>query len=89
MQKEVTYLEMLLTERWRRKREEILERDKNKCRNCGMDRNLEIHHRQYHQDINTGFKKEPWDYEGKYLITLCHDCHSAGHQQYNIPVFKH
>ncbi len=88
MKKEVTYLEMLLTERWKQKREEILERDKHKCRNCGCGKNLEVHHRQYHKDIKTGFKREPWDYDNKYLILMCHECHEIGHKLYNIPVFN-
>ena len=88
MQKDVTYIEMLLTERWRRKREEILERDNRKCRNCGCGQNLEVHHRQYHIDLKSGMKREPWDYDSKYLISMCGECHEAGHKQHNIPVFK-
>lgn len=88
MAKDITYLEMLLTERWRQKREEILDRDNHKCRNCGNSQNLEIHHRQYHRDNKTGLKREPWDYDNKYLITICHQCHEAGHKQFNIPVFN-
>lgn len=88
MAKDITYLEMLLTEKWRSKREEILERDKRMCRNCRCGQNLEIHHRQYHRDTNTGMKREPWDYENKYLITLCHHCHEIGSKQYIIPVFN-
>ena len=84
----MTYLEMLLTERWRSKREEILDRDKRKCRNCGCEQNLEIHHRQYHRDNKTGMKREPWDYDNKYLITMCHDCHEIGSKQYITPVFN-
>ena len=88
MQKDVTYIEMLLTERWRRKREEILDRDNRKCRNCSCSQNLEVHHRQYHIDTKSGMKREPWDYDSHYLITLCNECHEAGHKQHNIPVFK-
>lgn len=87
MQHEISYVEMLLTELWKRKREEILERDNRKCRNCGSTHDLQIHHKQYHIDSKTGFKKEPWKYEDKYLITLCRQCHETGHNQYIIPVF--
>ena len=85
---EISYVEMLLTERWRNKRELILERDKHQCRNCGSTNQLQVHHRQYHIDTKTGFKREPWDYNDKYLITLCDQCHEAGHKQYKIPSFK-
>ena len=88
MAKDITYLEMLLTEKWRGKREEILERDNRKCRNCGSSQNLEVHHRQYHRDNKTGLKREPWNYDNKYLITICHGCHEIGHEQYKIPVFN-
>lgn len=88
MAQDITYLEMLLTERWRQKREQILTRDSRKCRNCGCSQNLEVHHRQYHTDSKTGLKREPWDYDNKYLATLCHSCHEAGHKQFTIPNFK-
>jgi len=88
MTKDITYLEMLLTERWIQKREEILERDSRKCRNCGSGQNLEVHHRQYHKGNNTGLKREPWDYKNRYLIAICRECHEAGHKQYKIPVFN-
>lgn len=79
---------MLLTERWKQKREQILERDNRQCRNCGFANNLQVHHRQYHINSKTGFKREPWDYDNKYLVTLCNSCHEAGHQQYQVPNFK-
>jgi 5-methylcytosine-specific restriction endonuclease McrA len=89
MTRDISYIEMLLTERWRQKREQILDRDNHQCRNCGNGNNLQIHHRQYHLDPKTGMKREPWDYDNQYLITLCDTCHEAGHQQYQIPFFKH
>jgi len=88
MAHELSYVELLLTERWRNKRESIVERDRHQCRNCGNTKNLEVHHRQYHIDIKTGYKREPWDYNNKYLVTLCNQCHDAGHKQYKIPSFK-
>lgn len=88
MAQDITYVEMLLTERWKHKREQILERDNRQCRNCACTNNLQVHHRQYHINTKTGFKREPWDYDNKYLITLCNSCHEAGHKQYQIPNFK-
>lgn len=88
MVKNITYPEMLLTEKWRSKRKEILERDSHKCRNCGNIQNLEVHHRQYHRDNKTGLKREPWDYNNKYLITVCHNCHKIGHEQYKVYIFN-
>lgn len=88
MLKDVTYAEMLLTERWRQKRKEILDRDGRKCRNCGENTNLQVHHRQYHIHGVTGLKREPWDYSNYYLVLLCRKCHEAGHKQYKIPVYN-
>lgn len=85
----ITYQELLLTEPWKRKREEILNRDKRQCCNCGAKGQLQVHHRQYHIHPVTGEKRYPWEYANVYLITLCDQCHMKGHQQYKIPVFKH
>lgn len=85
---EKTYSELLLSEMWKAKRKEILERDGRKCRSCSSAKNLQVHHKQYHICHVTGQKKEPWNYANRYLITLCNDCHQTGHQLYKIPHFK-
>jgi 5-methylcytosine-specific restriction endonuclease McrA len=82
------YAEKLLSKMWKTKREEILQRDNRKCCNCGSASNLQVHHRQYHINVKTGTKREPWDYKNNYLVTLCNSCHENGHKQYNIPIFK-
>jgi 5-methylcytosine-specific restriction endonuclease McrA len=84
----ITYNKLLLLEPWRRKREVILRRDKNKCRNCGSAKQLQIHHRQYHVHPVTGDKRDPWDYDNRFLVTLCETCHASGHKQYSIRTFK-
>jgi 5-methylcytosine-specific restriction endonuclease McrA len=85
---DMAYIEKLLNEKWRIKREEILSRDNRMCKNCGSISNLEVHHRQYHINTKTGLKRDPWDYENIYLVTLCNTCHKSGHKQYSIPIFK-
>ena len=89
MKQTPTYNELLSSEPWKRKRDAILERDHNKCCNCGYSRQLQVHHRQYHVHPLTGAKREPWDYDNQYLVTLCEKCHKTGHKQYSIPTFKH
>lgn len=79
------YGALLLKEEWKEKRKTILERDDYKCRNCGSENELQVHHRQYHIDLNTGEKLPPWQYHGRYLISLCTDCHQTGHQHYKVP----
>lgn len=80
------YLAELQNPLWQKKREQILKRDGYKCRNCGSTEHLHIHHTQYHFYKITGYKKEPWDYDNKYLITLCKTCHEEGHRLYKVPM---
>lgn len=55
---------------WQRRRLEIMARDEFACRFCGdKTEELHIHHTIYLHD------KEPWEYDEKHLITLCHACH--------------
>lgn len=64
------YKEKLVNPFWQRKRLEVMNRDEFSCRFCGdKTEELHIHHTIY---ING---REPWDYDGEYLITLCHSCH--------------
>lgn len=79
-----SYRELLFDERWREKRMHILERDGYKCTICGSEKNLVVHHKQYHIDKN-GRKLRPWEYNDKYLITLCSSCHQRGHAKFDIP----
>jgi 5-methylcytosine-specific restriction endonuclease McrA len=66
-----TYAEKLTDSRWQKKRLEILSRDLFECQMChskdhGM---LHVHHRHYLVG------REPWDYPGDLLVTLCKNCH--------------
>ncbi|TAE12953.1 MAG: HNH endonuclease [Bacteroidetes bacterium] len=81
------YADLLLTPEWRNKRAEIIQRDGAACVHCGATKNLQVHHTQYHACQVSGEMKKPWQYEGKYLITLCERCHKAGHQLYTINTF--
>lgn len=80
------YIEELQNPLWKKKREQILRRDKYRCVNCGAQDHLQIHHTQYHYYKIAGYKKSPWDYHSKYLITLCQKCHEEGHRLYKIPM---
>lgn len=81
------YNTLLKMPQWQNRRKKILERDRKKCRNCGATTSLNVHHRQYHIMEATGAWKDPWAYEDKYLVTLCCNCHKAGHEIFSIPVF--
>lgn len=65
-----SYSEKLKDPRWQKKRLQILERDDWRCQNCfDKEKTLHVHHLCYME------KKDPWDYEENYLLTLCHECH--------------
>lgn len=83
-----TYRDLLKTPQWRRKRKLILNRDKNHCLNCNSRKNLQVHHRQYQFNKITGDFIVPWDYDNKYLISLCDKCHNLGHKLYKVPVIN-
>jgi 5-methylcytosine-specific restriction endonuclease McrA len=74
--------------RWRIKRARIIRRDGGRCRNCGSWTNLQVHHRQYRVVLEKGNFMSPWNYPDKCLVTLCTDCHKAGHALYKVPVFN-
>ncbi|GDX48850.1 hypothetical protein LBMAG25_16680 [Bacteroidota bacterium] len=82
------YQLLLTDERWQARRSEILARDGQCCKCCGSASNLQVHHRQYHKNEADKQWVNPWEYDGKYLITLCETCHTNGHQHYNIPIFN-
>ena len=66
-----SYAEKLKDPRWQKKRLEILERDGWACCRCSTkSKPLHVHHVIY-----IG-KMDPWEYDGKYLATLCEDCHA-------------
>lgn len=84
----VNYGELLQRIEWKQKREQILHRDSFQCRNCKSGSRLQVHHKQYQRYKSSGKFKSPWNYENKYLITLCNDCHRTGHQQFKIPIIN-
>jgi 5-methylcytosine-specific restriction endonuclease McrA len=58
--------------RWQKKRLEILERDKFKCRSCtNAESTLHVHHFKYDPDCKV------WEYDNDDLITFCDTCHEA------------
>lgn len=64
------YAQKLKDPRWQKKRLEIFQRDDFMCWNCrGKDKTLHVHHKCYLP------KLDPWEYDARYLITLCEECH--------------
>lgn len=82
------YREKLLDKRWLLKRDIILKRDNYCCMICGSQNNLVVHHKQYHYSKILNRFYDPWNYQDKYLVTLCESCHKRGHELYNVPTFE-
>jgi len=74
-----TYKDKLKDPRWQKKRLEILSRDNFTCTKCNDDKSeLHVHHNWYIEGLS------PWDYQNKYLSSLCKYCHKAIHQETKI-----
>lgn len=72
------YSDLLKNPKWQKKRLKIMERDGFKCQYChNGDKTLNVHHIVYFQG------KDPWEYENRFLITFCEDCHQKEHQMEN------
>jgi 5-methylcytosine-specific restriction endonuclease McrA len=57
---------ILKSDEWQKKRNQVIKRDKNRCRNCGTTIDLQVHHKNYDR-----FGNESLDD----LVTLCYTCH--------------
>lgn len=86
-EKTQVYGKLLRNRNWLIKRKAVLERDNNRCRNCGSRHELQVHHRQYHFTAKKQKHMLPWEYHARYLITLCRECHQAGHKKFKVPTF--
>ena len=82
------YYQTLQDYRWTMLRQSILHRDGNRCRNCKSANNLQVHHRQYHTCRRTGGIRPAWNYPQSLLVTLCEQCHAAGHQRFTIHILS-
>lgn len=82
------YSGLLKDPRWKAKREVVLKRDRKKCRVCGVETGLQVHHKQYHYSRMLDKMLDPWEYPVRFLITLCKSCHERGHTCYRVPVKK-
>ena len=68
------YSEKLLDARWLRKAKSIRQRDGYMCTKCMCRGKLEVHHKVYVSGRN------PWEYDDRYLVTLCTKCHAKVHE---------
>jgi 5-methylcytosine-specific restriction endonuclease McrA len=69
----MNYSEQLNDPRWKKKRVDILRRDKHSCQMCGyFGPKVNVHHKKY-----TGMA---WEAPDEDLITLCKGCHRTTHK---------
>jgi 5-methylcytosine-specific restriction endonuclease McrA len=68
------YEDKLLDCRWLAKSKSIKQRDFYTCTKCRSNQRLEVHHKIYVSG------RQPWEYEDRYLVTLCNKCHSKVHE---------
>lgn len=69
-----TYSELLKDPRWKKKRTEILIRDKYTCMHCSATGVvLHVHHEKY--------EGLSWEVSNRYLKTLCEKCHGLIHKE--------
>lgn len=74
----IQYKDKLKDSRWLAKRQAVLARDSFRCVICGSNNGLNVHHSAYI------YGREPWEYDNKYLVTLCHECHAKLHGKYAV-----
>ena len=70
MKNNALYLDYLASEKWKKLRDKVVDRDGNKCTKCSNTTNLHVHHLTYDRVGN----EELTD-----LITLCKACHENEH----------
>ena len=66
----MTYPQYLKTEYWLKLRIKVIKRDGGRCRRCGSEHFLQIHHEKYRGWYNEKISD---------LLTLCKDCHHYRH----------
>lgn len=75
------YEENLKHSRWIEKSKAIKLRDNFRCTQCRSNKRLQVHHKVYVSG------RKPWEYNDRYLVTLCNDCHERVHYGRNISDF--
>jgi hypothetical protein len=83
-----TYGGVLFSPQWKLKRQEIFKRDDYRCVICKSQKDLQVHHRQYHFMVKENRFKPPWDYSQNLLVTLCESCNKRGHNKYKVPTIN-
>lgn len=70
----------LQTKEWQEVCRRVRIRDGHRCRICGKNYSLEVHHTTYYDDNGVSIVGRESDFLDK-LITLCEACHSRIHRK--------
>jgi 5-methylcytosine-specific restriction endonuclease McrA len=68
------YIDYLSSQKWKRKRDEVLIRDNDLCQECKLKPAIEIHHITY---------ENLYDEKLQDLVALCIECHAETHKKLN------
>ena len=68
------YSQQLKHKKWKSLRLSVINRDGNKCTECGSKEKLHVHHCKYIPNAMA------WQVPMEYLITLCQICHNKLHE---------
>ena len=69
----IRYYEYLESTEWKQTRAQRIEIDGHKCKICGTEYDLQVHHITYERVYNENVSND--------LITLCNSCHHRLHEQ--------
>lgn len=75
------YEERLKDSRWISKSKAIKQRDNFRCTKCRSSKRIQVHHKVYVSG------RKPWEYDDRYLVTLCNECHEKEHADKHISEF--
>lgn len=71
--KKQSYSALLSHPNWFKKREEVFEVQGRKCARCGIERDLNVHHKRYEKGL------KPWEYKVTDFEVLCDTHHAKAH----------
>lgn len=77
----ISYKTQLSSDKWKKKKQKILKRDKYSCRGCGSNDYLHVHHTYYIHGLMA------WQVPNEFLVTLCANCHKFEHSNNDLKSF--
>ena len=82
----LSYEDLLKTNEWKEKRNEIIQKHNCECDWCKTPYKLEVHHKYYLRYPNNA-RVYPWEYKDDAFMCLCHNCHIKYHRKYKVKTY--